>query len=320
MFLELRPTQPRIVTHVLIEGEMGYSRWSDVAYTSYADTTNYRSAKTVSAVFSNTSAPPDGFQVKNIVLRESRDSELNPNSTPIILGLDVTGSMGVYAAKIAQEHLPNLMSNVINESVIPDPHLLIMGIGDPRANDRYPAQASQFESDLRIIEQTRELFIEGRGGGNSHEGYDLAWYFAKYCTSTDANNRGSKGVIFTFGDEPIAPRPLTHEEWVKVFGGREYPEYNSMQELYSTVSEDWEIFHVIIEEGSFFQASPHEVRKSWAKVLPNTRILNCNDSSQIGKICAMALRILQIPKDLPLPGELYEDEALSYAFHGILNA
>lgn len=299
---------------------MGYSRWSDVTYTNYADITNYRSAKTVQDVFTNTSAPPEAFQVKKIVVRESRDSELNPHSTPIILGLDVTGSMGVYAAKIAQEHLPNLMSNIINDNVIPDPHLLVMGIGDPRANDRHPAQASQFESDLRIIEQTRELFIEGRGGGNSHEGYDLAWYFAKYCTSTDAKRRGDKGVIFTFGDEPIAPHPLRPHEWTKVFGDREYPEYASMRDLYATVSEDWEIFHVIIEEGSFYQAASIEVREAWGKVLPQARILHCNDSSQIGKICAMALKILQTPKDSPLPGALFEDVALSHAFRGLLKA
>ena len=71
---------------------MGYTRWSDADYQTYSDTTNYRAATSVSAVFSNTAAPPSDFVVQNIQVRESRDSELNPRSTPIILGLDVTGS------------------------------------------------------------------------------------------------------------------------------------------------------------------------------------------------------------------------------------
>ena len=299
---------------------MGYSRWTDADYQVYASVSNYRSAKTVQEVFTNTSGPPDNFVVGNITLRESRNSEQNPNSTPIIFGLDVTGSMGVYAAKIAQEHLPNLMSHIINNNSVPDPHILIMGIGDPRAYDSYPAQASQFETDLRIIEQTRELFIEGRGGGNEHEGYDQAWYFAKYCTATDAKAEGRKGIIFTFGDECIAPDPLTEQQWRKVFGNKEYPHFTSMKELYSAVAADWEIFHVIIEEGSYYQASRRNTVKSrWEQVLPKSRILYCQNSGDITKICQTALEILKLDADAPIPQSVYQDPALRHAFSGLLD-
>jgi hypothetical protein len=298
---------------------MGYTRWSDADYQTYSETTNYRAATSVSAVFSNTAAPPSDFVVQNIQVRESRDSELNPRSTPIILGLDVTGSMGKYAAQIAQEHLPNLMSHIINNSVVSDPHILVMGIGDPRAGDNYPAQATQFEPDLKIIEQTRDLFIEGRGGGNDVEGYDLAWYFAKYCTSTDAVQKGRKGVIFTFGDEQLARNPLTEHQWKKVFGTKEYPQFSSMGELYAMVSQDWEIFHVIIEQGNYCRsAGSSVVRRSWTQVLPSSRVLNCSDSSQLKNICSMALEILNTPVGQPLPYALYENSELKHAFSGLL--
>lgn len=297
---------------------MGYTRWSDADYQTYSDTTNYRAATSVSAVFSNTAAPPSDFVVQNIQVRESRDSELNPRSTPIILGLDVTGSMGKYAAQIAQEHLPNLMSHIINNSVVSDPHILVMGIGDPRAYDSYPAQASQFETDLRIIEQTRELFMEGRGGGNDHEGYDQAWYFAKYCTATDAKECGRKGVIFTFGDEPPASIPLTETEWKKVFGNKEYPKFSSMQELYAEVAKDWQIFHVVIEEGNYFYSGKSSVINGWKRIMPPSRILYCKNSHDITKICVTALEVLALRGDEPLPSKIFEDDALRHAFSGLL--
>jgi hypothetical protein len=297
---------------------MGYGRWSTQQYTTYSDTTNYRSAS-VQQVFTNTDSAPNDVVVKNIQLRESRDSDANPNSTPIILGLDVTGSMGLYASEIARIHLPDLMTNIIESGVVSDPHILVMGIGDPRAGDNYPAQATQFEPDLKIIEQTRDLFIEGRGGGNDVEGYDLAWYFAKYCTSTDAVQKGRKGVIFTFGDEQLARNPLTEHQWKKVFGTKEYPQFSSMGELYAMVSQDWEIFHVIIEQGNYCRsAGSSVVRRSWTQVLPSSRVLNCSDSSQLKNICSMALEILNTPVGQPLPYALYENSELKHAFSGLL--
>lgn len=299
---------------------MGYSRWSDSDYQMYASTSNYRSASgSVKAVFTNTAAAPKNFIVNQIDLRESRDSELNPNSTPIILGLDVTGSMGTYAALIAQDHLPNLMTQIINNKIVSDPHILVMGIGDPRANDNYPAQASQFETDLRIIEQTRDLFIEGRGGGNDNEGYDQAWYFAKYCTATDAKAHGRKGVIFTFGDEPPAPTPLTEHQWTKVFGAKEYPHFDSMQQLYAEVSKDWEIFHVIIEEGNYCRSFKPGTVARWNSTIPKSRVLHCANSSDLAEICVTALKILALGENDPLPSTIYESPALRHAFSGLLD-
>ena len=44
----------------------------------------------------------DKYNPKFIEMRESRDSEDSPLSTPIIIGFDVTGSMGYLAEEIAK--------------------------------------------------------------------------------------------------------------------------------------------------------------------------------------------------------------------------
>lgn len=83
------------------------------------------------------------------VIRECCDSEEHPHTKPVILALDVTGSMGGASVKVAKE-LNVIMTELYDK--VQDVEFMIMGIGD-LAYDRAPIQASQFESDIRIAEQ-----------------------------------------------------------------------------------------------------------------------------------------------------------------------
>ena len=68
------------------------------------------------------------------------------------------------------------------------------GIGDAQS-DRVPLQVGQFESDNRMDDQLRTIFLEGNGGGQKSESYELATYFIARHTVTDAwEKRGRKGV------------------------------------------------------------------------------------------------------------------------------
>lgn len=76
------------------------------------------------------------------------DSEEHPETVPVILALDVTGSMGRAAEEIAKK-LNVIMTKLFGE--VKDIEFMTMGIGD-LAYDSYPIQATQFESDIRIAE------------------------------------------------------------------------------------------------------------------------------------------------------------------------
>jgi hypothetical protein len=135
---------------------MGTSRWNTDDYKAYATSTNYLSA-TRAETFKNSNLPK-ALDPSKITLRESRDSEQNPMSTPIILALDVTGSMGKYAEIIAKDALPILMQGIYEQNPVTDPHVMFMGVGDVKS-DRAPLQVSQFEAGAEVlVSSLRELW------------------------------------------------------------------------------------------------------------------------------------------------------------------
>ena len=80
------------------------------------------------------------------VTRECCDSNEHPNTIPVILALDVTGSMGGAAAEVAKK-LNVIMENLYKK--ITDVEFLPAAIGD-FSYDGAPFQAGQFESDIRV--------------------------------------------------------------------------------------------------------------------------------------------------------------------------
>ena len=137
-----------------------------------------------------------------VTLRESRDSDEHPDAYPIIIALDVTGSMGQIPHELVRNGLPTIMSNIIS-SGIQHPQVLFLAIGDHEC-DRSPLQIGQFESsDEKLDYWLTNVYLEGGGGGNLGESYALAWLFASRYTETDSfAKRGRKGVLITIGDEP----------------------------------------------------------------------------------------------------------------------
>ena len=98
------------------------------------------------------------------VYREARDNEDSPFSTPVIIGLDVTASMGYLAQELAAHALNRAIMYLYENKPIPCPQVLCCAIGDSKS-DRVPFQVTQFESDIRIIKQLTGLYLEGGGGG-----------------------------------------------------------------------------------------------------------------------------------------------------------
>jgi hypothetical protein len=124
--------------------------------------------------------------------------ELKTDSeSPLVIACDVTGSMGEWPAVIfsklpyldleGQEYLGKTME------------ISFAAVGDAYC-DKYPLQVQQFAKGKDLEKRLKELVIEGGGGGQIMESYDLAaLYYARNVEMPNAIH-----PIFIFiGDESM---------------------------------------------------------------------------------------------------------------------
>jgi len=266
---------------------VGSGRFDSNAYASYSANIASKSVddiyktRTASAVLTGAAKHLNPHGVK---IRESRDSIDNPNSTAIIVGVDVTGSMGMLAEKIAKHGLGTLFNEILSRKPVTDPHLMFMAIGDARS-DQVPLQVSQFEADNRIVDQLTDIYIEGDGGGNQTESYDLPWYFAGLHTSIDClEKRNKKGYLFTLGDESV-PAGLTKDH-LKRFIGDDVERDYSAAELLQLAQRMYHVFHLVVQEGSYSD----RFLPAWRKVL-GERALLLSDHTKLGEVIVSTIQI-----------------------------
>src|SRR5262249_22701030 len=105
---------------------MGTARWDPSAWSAYAST----AAATPRAARFKSRGLVRELDPMGVSVRESRDSTVNPLSTAIIVGLDVTGSMGRIADAMSKDGLGTLFTEILDRPPVSDPHLMFMGIGD----------------------------------------------------------------------------------------------------------------------------------------------------------------------------------------------
>lgn len=246
---------------------MGSGIFTTTSFTTYS-TSRGRTVDAKGTVTSNNLQ--DFYRQTNIhkdlnpykVVRECCDSEEHLNTIPVIIGLDVTGSMGRACIKTAQ-NLNTIITSLYDK--FDDIEFMIMGIGD-LAYDRAPIQASQFESDVRIAEHLDKVYMEHGGGGNGFESYTAAWYFGLHHTKLDCWKRGKKGIIITMGDEPLNPY-LPKYPLEKITGDNLEADVET-KDLYELTKEKFDIYHIAIDDfDDCYQVYKSRVDKTFKDVL-----------------------------------------------------
>lgn len=228
------------------------------------EVTPKRSVTNASQVFKETKMRDEFNPAKIKLPREACDSAQSPHSRGIILAEDVTGSMGRFLLQLIQKQFPELIEKIYKK-VSFNPHIMFMGVGDVNQGDDAPLQVTQFETDLRMLEQLEKIWLEKGGGSNPYESYILPWYFAgKYCKMDCFDKRGEKGFLFTFGDEEPTPQ-LTANELKKVFGEREDLDKRKVTatDCLEMASEKFHCYHIILR-GSNYDS---DVVYKWSKLM-----------------------------------------------------
>ena len=193
---------------------MGYGSYSASDWSRLKSSRNLSDTQSVDEIFQRRACNPK-FDPKYIGTRECFDSEEHPNTTPIVVGLDVTASMGYLAVEVATKALNQLIMKLYSTAAVEDPALMCAAYGD--FGDFSPLQVTQFESDIRIAEQLLDLYFENHGCGEVVP--TCLWEFLSKHTNIDAiNKRSKKGFLFTIGDNANIRKDQIEETIKRVIG------------------------------------------------------------------------------------------------------
>lgn len=268
---------------------MGSGSWTRDSFRNYASTKHMNVDSTgsitgnytVQEMFKQRRIAPE-LDPKNVI-RECCDSDEHPNTKPVILALDVTGSMGKAAIEVAKK-LSVVMENLFDK--VSDVEFMIMGIGD-LAYDEAPIQASQFESDIRIAEQLDKIYFEGCGGGNGYESYTAAWYFGLNHCKLDCWKRGKKGIIITMGDEPLNPYLPRIGRYcgLSASTGDNLQSDVETKDLYEEVINKYDVFHLAVDDSyTSFRMYENRIKSSFGKYLDENHLKVVNLDNIAGTI------------------------------------
>ena len=268
---------------------MGGGSWSTRSYATYCCSAGHgydATTSTLKSSYTNSSQAFKSYKLdkamnpKNVI-RECCDSDEHPTTIPIILALDVTGSMGSTAIEV-QKKLNPIMVEIYKR--VKDAEIMVMAIGD-LAYDNSPIQLSQFESDIRIAENLDKIYFENGGGGNDYESYTAAWYMGlKHC-KLDCWKRGKKGLIITMGDESI--NPYLPVEQLNDATGDTCQDDVETPKLFKEASKKFDIYHISVESRSY----PDQTRErsTFAKVIGEQHAL----VSSVDKISDKIINIVE---------------------------
>lgn len=206
-----------------------------------------------------------GLDPRNFKVRECANSDEHPNTIPVILALDVTGSMGDACTETLSA-LGVIVTNLYEK--FQDIEFCIMGIGDLECDDA-PVQMSQFESDVRIASALDQIYREQGGGGNGYESYTAAWYMGLKRTKLDAfDKQGRKGIIITMGDEPL--NPILYKEEINHFVNAHEEADITTEALFRDASEKFNIYHIAVDSpDSMFRYYEKRIDKTFKPLLDN---------------------------------------------------
>lgn len=244
---------------------MGYGSYTAGDWARLRSSRGLDSASNANQIFTSSSIQ-DKYNSRFINIRESFDSEDSPNSTPIMLGFDVTGSMGYLAQEIATNSLNETIMQILTKKPVSDPHMMCIAITNP--DD--PIQATQYEADIRVVEQLLDFKL---GGWNSY-GYDnLLWYFAAKHTKIDSyEKRGKKGIIIGIGDEVAgAGKNVLTQAGIKKCFDDDVESDISFKKALEMASEKYEVVHIVVGEKYRMDGNSSSGRESysgWCEALP----------------------------------------------------
>ena len=232
--------------------------------------------------------PHNTLDPQGLRFRESRDSAEHPASTAIFISLDVTGSMGAVVRGIHAD-LPRLHELLLGHNYVTDPQILFAAVGDATC-DRVPLQVGQFESDNRMDQNLENLILEGGGGGQKTESYELMLYVAARHTAMDCiEKHGRKGYLFVIGDEMAYP--YVYRKLVKQLTGNDPERDIPLAEIVEEVKKKFHTYFIIPGGASY--GADTQVLAFWNNLLGENRVLHLESPEDTSECIAQTIGVTE---------------------------
>lgn len=212
---------------------------------------------------------------------------LSTCSNPLMILCDVTGSMGEWP-KVMFSKLPYLETEG-KEYLGDDLEICFGAIGDATC-DSHPLQVRPFTKGTDLKAKMLELDVEGGGGGQLTESYELA---ALYAVHNVAIDNAIKPVLIMIGDEK--PYPFIDKDQAERWAGVKLQDRPSTKQVFEQLKKKFSVYMIRKPYGSSsgssdgMSSTDQEIRACWVDLLGADRVV---DLSEAGRVVDVIFGIL----------------------------
>lgn len=194
--------------------------------------------------------------------------------SPLVYAFDVTGSMG-NLPKIIYDKMPMMAGQLIEQGYLEDVMLSLAAVGDV-ISDQAPVQVCDFSAVKNLDEWLQRIWLEGSGGGQAQESYELITYFyAKMC---DIPNAETPIFLFT-GDEGFREN-LPVDTLQDRFGGKH--EKTTAKSIFEELKKKFKGNVFLIHRR--YQSADEEIVEQWESVLGKEKVIKLGSDLAIADV------------------------------------
>ena len=196
-----------------------------------------------------------------------RKSVRSESTNPLIIAIDVTGSMADWPFEIF-DRLP-LLYNTLSQ-YREDLEICFAAIGDA-ACDQWPLQVTTFASSFDLEQLLASLYGEG-GGGDAPESYGLFAHWVN--THVEIPDLDEKPFLIVFGD--VTMHPKTPKDQISHYLGDRVGRDVDAIKAWNKVSDNWNTWFLRRPTGK-----PGDVvDDQWGKAIGDQKIFHIKDEQR----------------------------------------
>jgi len=227
--------------------------------------------------------------------KTSFDSALSPNrslvckaANPVVVAIDVTGSMGNWS-KVIWDKMPMFFGQIMIQGYLEDPAISFAAIGDA-FSDTAPLQVCDFEKGTALDGWLEKIWLESGGGGGSRESYELAaWY---YLNCVDLGSPTKKPILFLTGDEGFYDE-VKSDQISRYLGKKASTE--SSEEIFQKLRQKYHIFGV---RKRYFTEQNRRIQEQWEKAMGPENVFILQDPKEVVDVMLGAIALVSGARDL----------------------